>query len=142
MSFVVKGLLVLMCSWLSYTDLKERRISNIWTYAALLILCVIRLFDPVFYLGLVPAILLFFGWLFKPDAIGEGDIKLFAVIGLAIGLDYTITVLFWTCLGALIFMSFYRVIKSRKLASIPLAPFILLGLIATIILQYAFDSPL
>ncbi|MGG1669977.1 prepilin peptidase [Paenibacillus sp. NRS-1783] len=133
----LEGLLFFLCSWCSYTDLKERRISNVCTYAALLILCVIRLFDPVFYLGLVPAILLFLAWLFKPDAIGEGDIKLFAVIGLAIGFNYTIMVLFWTCLGALIFMTLYRVVKSRKLASIPLAPFILIGLFIAIILKYS-----
>ncbi|QDA30202.1 prepilin peptidase [Paenibacillus polymyxa] len=157
MSSAVEGLLLLMCSWFSYTDIKERNISNHWTYAGLSILVIYRLFDPAFFLGLIPAAVLLLCWFFIPRSIskgelsgdqhcslreynppfGEGDIKLFGVIGLALGLERTFAVFFWTCLFAVIFVKSYWIVKRRKLISLPLAPFILLALIFTMILKYA-----
>lgn len=139
MSFAVEGLLLLMCTWCSYTDLKERRIPNVWTYTAFLVLLVYRMFDPVFLWGLIPAVVLLGCWFFIPPSlsIGEGDIKLLAVIGLGIGFNQTMVVFFYMGLGWLISKIAYRIVKRRKLNFLPLAPFILIGLILAIILKYA-----
>lgn len=133
MQIAINGLTLILCLWFCYTDLKERRISNALTYPAVIILLLLRLLEPDFYFGLIPAGVLFFCWLINPRWAGEGDIKLVAVIGLAFGLYPTLTVLFWMGAAATVFIILYQLFARKKIISVPLAPFITIGAVITLL---------
>ena len=72
-------------------------------------------------------------WIYKKPALGGGDIKLFAAIGLCLGLEMTgmaiyLSVLFGGLIGIILILT---KIKSRK-DNVPFGPFIFLGTICAI----------
>lgn len=68
--------------------------------------------------------------IFKKESLGDGDIKLFGVIGLALGLINSIISLFIGSLLGLIFSII--IIKKNKEGIIPFGPFLLIGALITI----------
>lgn len=131
-------LLLLGCMWFSYTDLRNRVIPNKITHWAILILLLLRIPSPEFYLGLIPAVAMLFIWCVSPASLGAGDIKLFAIVGLCIGLPPTFTVFFWTLVFFCITVLFIQVVKRIKVDSLPLAPMITGGIVFTSILPGMF----
>lgn len=69
-----------------------------------------------------------------PKGLGAGDIKLFAIVGLALGLEQTIGVLFWMSLGFLLIILVQKIRKST-VQSLPLAPLVLVGYLITLGLE-------
>lgn len=127
--------LILICIWITYTDMRERRISNKLMIPAFFILCVIRIWEPSYYVGLIPALSLFLIWWVNPNFLSEGDIKLFAVIGLVFGLLGTISVFFWMLTAAIFFRIGYRWFIGKSLLRIPMGPFILAGMLFYMLLK-------
>lgn len=66
------------------------------------------------------------------DCLGGGDIKLLSATAYIIGVYETVLVLFFSQLYALLFAAVYRLWSKRTLQSVPLAPFLLLGLVTLI----------
>ncbi|MBP1906757.1 Flp pilus assembly protein protease CpaA [Paenibacillus turicensis] len=87
----------------SYTDIRYRTISNKITHPLILICLVWRLLNPVYVLGIFPALILFILFLIKPDGIGAGDIKLLAVIGLVFGLQRVVSIAIIMCTTLLVY---------------------------------------
>jgi len=136
MNLLITILLLLLSFWFTYTDLKSRVIPNKITHWAILVLLIVRVANPEFYLGLIPAVLLFIIWYVSPASLGAGDIKLFAIVGLGLGLSETITVLFWTLLLSSCVFYLIRIIKRKRVSALPLAPMITAGIVLSLILEW------
>lgn len=137
MSFGVYGsILVGLLIISTITDLKKRIIPNVLTYPTVLLFSILRMIEgeTSFFLGVIPAGIFFVLYLINPSFIGAGDIKLLAVVGLAIGFNATFGVMFWMCLIFLLVV-LGRKLMHRKAHSLPLAPFIFIGYIIVFILE-------
>lgn len=135
---LITGLLVILCLYSSYTDIRYRIIPNRLTHPLLFILLSWRLYqmESSFLWGLLPALLLFLLFWISPASVGPGDIKLFAIIGLSIGIDLTITTVLMmglACMGYLSYLLMIRIWKKKVGGAIPLAPFMTVGLIAALV---------
>ncbi|WP_171718378.1 prepilin peptidase [Paenibacillus phytohabitans] len=128
--------LISICLFFSYTDIRTRRIPNKIIHPLILFFFLIRLFDVGYYMGLIPALIFTILYFINSRAIGAGDIKLIALIGLILGLENTfivVVVMNFTALAYLIF----RYVKDRmNVKTIPLAPFLTIGVICTVFLIY------
>lgn len=76
--------------------------------------------------------------LFKPNHIGGGDIKLMAVLGLAIGVDAGVTMAFFLLVSLMSYAVVHAAYHKKKWSDIrlPLAPFIFMGTSFTLFLQW------
>jgi prepilin signal peptidase PulO-like enzyme (type II secretory pathway) len=83
-------------------------------------------------LGIIPALLLFLLFLVKPNALGAGDIKLLAILGLVFGLEDTILILFVMSLSSLFYIITRTIFTRKRIVSIPLAPFITIGVVVNL----------
>lgn len=74
--------------------------------------------------------------LFAPGSVGFGDLKLFIVLGLYLGAEYTWNAVFYTLLASFAVSVFLLVIKHvpRK-AVMPFAPFLLFGTLLAVFLH-------
>lgn len=133
MTIIFTVLLVVLCLWFSFTDITTRRISNSITHPVFIFLLICRLFESSFLWGLIPAALLMMLFLINPNSIGAGDIKLLAIIGLCLGLSSTIPVIFGMCVSALIYLILRRILSRPQMMSIPLAPFMTVGVLFSIL---------
>lgn len=127
MDYIIMGCLVIYCLVCSYTDITTRRIPNKLTYLLIFILLLLRIQCPTYYLSLIPALLFFIVYLVNPNSIGAGDIKMLAAIGLGVG-GKMIMVIFGMCLSSVLYYFFQKVLK-KSVKSIPLAPFISIGVL-------------
>ena len=85
--------------------------------------------------------ILLFVYFFSKQAIGMGDIKLVSLIGFLFGSDFAFSVLFFGIIAASIAGIYLLLIKRKKKNdTIPFAPFILMGYIASIALIYSIYS--
>lgn len=123
--------LLLILSWATYTDLKERVIPNRLVLIGLGYMLLARLIiaDQGYWqyaLGVVGASgLMYLAALTKPGSIGGGDIKLLTVVGAAIGW-WNSLVFLWLLLGtAGVFSVIVLLIWRNKKLKIPMAPFFL-----------------
>lgn len=122
--------------YFTFTDIRRRVIPNRVTYPILIVFFLFRLIDAPSYLwGLVPAFFFMLFFLINPRSIGGGDIKMFACIGLIAGFSYTLNILFWTCLTALVHVLFSRWGRKKLNQVLPLAPFTSIGYIVATILN-------
>ncbi|AZK44967.1 prepilin peptidase [Paenibacillus lentus] len=124
--------LIPLCFWFSYTDIKHRRIPNSLTHPVFLVVLIIRLFEPLYFWGMLPAALLLIMFFINPDYIGAGDIKLLAIIGLILGLNSSLLVAILMCCALFAYMAWYRLVKKQNVVKIPMAPFITVGLLITV----------
>ncbi|WP_445321975.1 prepilin peptidase [Paenibacillus sp. FSL L8-0494] len=128
--------LILICMIFSYTDIRTRRIPNKIIHPLLILIFVIRMFDVQFYFGLIPALIFTILFFVNSNAIGAGDIKLIALIGLVLGLENTLFVIMGMSISAMLYLIF-RLLKDRvNVKSIPLAPFLTFGVFCSVILLY------
>ena len=134
--FYVALLLILIMLSISVSDVIDKIVPDRIILISLPILLVLRYFiplDPWFisYLGGIVAFLLFYGIaffgekIFKKEVLGGGDIKLYALIGLVLGVQLTFLSIFIASLIGWIFIKlFSKLIEDEYL---PFVPFITIG---------------
>ncbi|WP_438495783.1 prepilin peptidase [Paenibacillus sp. IHBB 3054] len=126
--------LLILCCWFSYTDITERRISNKLTYPAILFLFVFRtLCSPEYLWGLIPGIVLFLIFMISPSSLGAGDVKLVTLIGLGVGVERAVVVVSLMCIFVFVYLGGRRLLTLDVQRSVPLAPFLTLGLIVFVL---------
>lgn len=130
-------LLVGICFYLSWTDMRQRRIPNI-------VLLVSGIFTGLFgailwgweqwmeHLFLTGGILLAFGLIawHRPALIGMGDVKLLGLLGFALGMRGFVLTMTWAC--AMAFLVCLILLLLKRIDSrtpIPFAPFLTVGLL-------------
>ncbi|WP_430118592.1 prepilin peptidase [Paenibacillus solani] len=122
----------MLCIWFSYTDIRWRIIPNRITHPLIIALLFIRVFEPAYFLGLIPALILVVCFFVRPNSIGAGDIKFLAVIGLCYGIQGTLLVTLITCALVLVFSYLRKICRFKKLDMIPLAPFLSIGVLLSL----------
>lgn len=130
-------LLVLICFYLTWTDMRQRRIPNI-------VLLVSGIFTGFFgaflwgweqwieHLFLAGGILLAFGLIawHRPALMGMGDVKLLGLLGFALGMRGFVLTMTWACAMAFLVYLFLLLIKRiDSRTPIPFAPFLTVGLL-------------
>ncbi|ULO07125.1 prepilin peptidase [Paenibacillus sp. 19GGS1-52] len=126
--------LLILCCWFSYTDITERRISNKLTYLAILVLLVFRILcSPEYIWGLIPGSVFFLIFMISPRSLGAGDVKLVMLLGLGVGLERTIVVLFLMCIFVFLYLGGRKLLSMEVQHSVPLAPFLTLGLLGIVV---------
>jgi leader peptidase (prepilin peptidase)/N-methyltransferase len=135
---LIEPLVFLACSVpILYYDVRERRIPDIWVLAGFLTLLAIRLWRK--QLELVPLIAAVAGftvfWLFRlvcKRRIGLGDAKLSALIGFLLGpWGWCLAVFLASLTGLLFLVARYALVHKPINESIPFAPFLILGALAS-----------
>ncbi|WP_270620084.1 prepilin peptidase [Paenibacillus macerans] len=132
------GPLLVLLGIATYTDLKWRIIPDKLVLAGLTYYLLLRLFyadQPYVYylLGIVTGSgLLYVISLIVRGAFGGGDIKLMAVIGVALGVQLTLIFLIFMLAGAFLYSLIF--IRRSKGIKIPLAPFFLMSSILIFII--------
>lgn len=122
--------LMTLCCWFSYTDITDRRISNKLTYPAIIVLLALRIVCSREYLwGLIPGVLFFLVFMIRPRSLGAGDVKLVALLGLVIGLERAVLALLMMCIFVLLYQGIRRLLTVEIQISVPLAPFLTVGLL-------------
>ena len=108
----------------SYTDIKKREIPNsISVTIGVLSLLNFHIF------GILAALPFFIAAVLEPNKMGGGDIKLTAAVGLYLGFFQT---LLGAVLGLALSLIFY-VLSGRKNKAMPLAPFLSIGFVVTML---------
>ncbi|WP_280767995.1 A24 family peptidase [Paenibacillus sp. PastH-2] len=126
--------LLILCCWFSYTDITERRISNTLTYPAILVMLVFRIVcSPEYLWGLIPGAVLFLIFMIIPRSLGAGDVKLVALLGLCIGLERAVAALLLMCIFVLLYQGGRKMLSVEAQLSVPLAPFLTLGLLGIVV---------
>jgi leader peptidase (prepilin peptidase)/N-methyltransferase len=131
-TFVVVILFVFILT-LAMTDIRAKLMPNRITYPGLLTLLLLRVFiHPLgwadYALGFLVGGALLTLLALVPNGMGGGDIKLFALIGLALGWQGVLFSLFYSCVyGTLIGLPLKMAGLIRPRQPIPFGPFILLG---------------
>lgn len=131
-TFVVAVLFVFVVT-VTITDLHAKLMPNKITYPGLLVLLLLRCFihDAPFLdylLGLVVGGGILALLALVPNGMGGGDVKLFAMIGVALGWKLVLFALFFSCLwGSLIGLPLKWSGRIKPRQPIPFGPFILLG---------------
>jgi prepilin signal peptidase PulO-like enzyme (type II secretory pathway) len=132
--------------YLSWQDIKEQQISRnitlFTTFFALLSNSIALMFfnyEPAYQAllggGILGAVFLLYLLLTKEKALGMGDVFLFMIMGLLVGLQNIILSFSIMVFSALL----YSVIKYKNVnlkQKIPLVPFITLGIFSTILILY------
>ncbi|WP_158524029.1 A24 family peptidase [Paenibacillus bovis] len=133
---MINVILISLCIYFSVTDIRYRTIPNRVIYPLFIILFLWRLFtEPSFLWGLIPSFIMFISFFCTPNSIGAGDVKLVAVIGLFLGIEQTLLVVFLTCLSYIVYAGGSKLVKKRLQKRTPLAPFLAAGVSLLIILQ-------
>ncbi|MEK3698216.1 A24 family peptidase [Paenibacillus sp. FSL R10-2199] len=126
--------LIILCCWFSYTDIKERRISNKLTYPAIIVLLVFRIAcSPEYLWGLIPGAVLFLIFMIIPRSLGAGDVKMVALLGVCIGLERAVVALLLMCIFVFLYQGGRKLLSMGGPTSVPLAPFLTLGLLGIVI---------
>lgn len=132
------GPMFILLGIVTYTDLKWRVIPDRLVLPGLIYFLVLRLYytdQPYVYylLGIVTGSgLLYVISLIVRGAFGGGDIKLMAVIGVALGVQLTLIFLIFMLAGAFLYSLIF--IRRSKGIKIPLAPFFLMSSILIFII--------
>lgn len=132
LSNIILILLVITLVIATVTDLWRRMIPNVLTLTMIVLFGMVRIITGEwgYFIGLAPALIFFILYLKWPEGLGAGDIKLLAVIGLALGPIQTIGIIFWMCLGFTLVVVTTKFL-GKSLFSLPLAPFMMVGFIIT-----------
>ncbi|BFH18346.1 hypothetical protein J6TS7_32480 [Paenibacillus dendritiformis] len=122
--------------YFSITDILYRRIPNRWTHPLFIVLVLYRLIaGPMeYFIGLLPAIVFLILFFIRSEWIGAGDIKLLAIIGLCVEAIMVISIIFWMCLSVMLFTGMMKVFKKKNFTTLPLAPFVALGWLVTVLI--------
>ena len=121
--------------WTTVTDLKERVVPNKFVAAGLVVVFILSLISGADVLSFIISAVASFGVLFlilvlSGGKMGGGDVKLYALIGLALGFGNAMGSLFYASLiGVLVNLP--RLIQSKESFKIPFVPFITAGVLLT-----------
>ena len=144
MGIIIIVFLFAVLTFSSYTDLKERKIPNTFIYISIGIIILIRLFHhpqgiTSYIWGTVPAIITVIIYIFSNHSpIGGGDIKLLIFMGITLGgFNITLTIIYSFVI--ILLYSVIVVFLNKKAASLPLAPFLLLGTLLLFTQSYWFS---
>lgn len=132
---IIRCVLFVLCLFVTWTDLQERRIPN-WS----LLLCVSILFAMRFFFGPpgswlyplpVAAVVLFsfaaLAWRW-PEALGMGDVKLFACFAYGLGGVAFVWIFTAASLLALLYAGVVFLVKRKNVPrTLPFAPFLFAG---------------
>lgn len=131
------------CLYVSWTDLRARRIPNRALLVSFFLIAVLQLSaGGVWHLllslvaGLFPLIIFGLAALIWPRAIGMGDVKLLALLGFALGLRPFAAVLMLGSLFALL-CALWMMLRRRAGSggTLPFAPFLTLGLVLFLLVR-------
>ncbi|GGE21602.1 hypothetical protein GCM10011571_24620 [Marinithermofilum abyssi] len=138
--------LILLLTYATYTDLKERLIYDRVVIGGVLAALIFHLWEPQppWLEYLFTGIGVLFGLatiavLTGGSAIGGGDIKVFAMIGFALGFEGFFIVFSISHVLAALYMIGVKLIRSQSVkwgTEFPFAPFILLGILITYTLRW------
>ncbi|MED1946169.1 MULTISPECIES: A24 family peptidase [Brevibacillus] len=125
-----------LCLYLSWVDLRQKRIPNRALGAGLVLISIMEyvLSSPMEWLmaGFYAILcLLVFGWIswYRPLALGMGDVKLFALVCYGLGVRDFVVVLTVASLVALLVSLVWLLIRKGSIKSeVPFAPFVTIGL--------------
>ncbi len=140
--FFINVLLILYLLIISITDFKFQIIPDKITYLYILIGTIITLLSDNLMIvdsiiGMLCGFLLFISisiagsYIFKKPAIGGGDIKLAAMLGIFVGWDGIILSMFIASVIAMIFVSAYFLIYRKRILTISFGPFLVFSVIVT-----------
>ena len=136
-SDLVPLVLLACCLYVSWTDLRSRRIPNLILLLSFFAIAALQLSlaggrQLVFSLlaGFVPLLVFGLASLCRPKAVGMGDVKLLALLSFALGIRAFAVVLLLASLFALLAAT-GMTLRKRKTPDgpIPFAPFVTLGLL-------------
>lgn len=122
------------------TDLKEHIVPDRFVVLGLILVLVLRIISGENLLNYITSSLIAFGILLvilvaSNGRMGGADVKLYALIGLAIGLNNSICSLFYASFVALV-INFKILLESKeKRPEIPFVPYITVGILATYIMN-------
>jgi len=145
---IVYILLIIDFAIMAVSDIESRRIPNVCIlvgYGIGLISFILSVFDKIdFYnssiepmLGfiLIPGLLVVITLIFGTNSIGMGDIKAYSVIGFTVGLSLQFLILFYSLILSILF-GLVVVFKKRSIKfSQPMAPYMYLGILLSMILN-------
>lgn len=119
------------------TDMKETIVPDGFIVTGLIVVLVLRLINKenlLYYVvsSIISFLLLFLILILSGGKMGGADVKLYALIGLVIGLNDSIISLFYASIIALI-LNIKKLIKKEKNTEIPFVPYITLGVLGTYI---------
>ncbi|MBW5468384.1 prepilin peptidase [Brevibacillus formosus] len=125
-----------LCLYLSWVDLRQKRIPNRALGAGLVLISIMEYVhsSPMEWLlaGFFAILcLLVFGWVswYRPLALGMGDVKLFALVCYGLGVRDFVVVLTVASLAALLVSLVWLLIRKGSIKSqVPFAPFVTIGL--------------
>ena len=127
------------------TDLKEHIVPDRFVIIGLILVFILRVINGEFIIkyllsGIVSFGLLFLILIISKDKLGGADVKIYALIGLAIGFSSSICSLFYASFIGVIFnIAAMLISKNKKLLEIPFIPYITLGVLLTYIVNiYSF----
>jgi len=135
-------LIILALFIAAYIDLNKREIPDWITYPLIVIGFLSSLFPATFINIIFAAVFFIIGYIaYNKKILGGGDVKLITGIILMLpaqyaSIDFIITFLFLSCICALGYYVVAILLKKEKLnisATIPLAPCIMIGFIATLV---------
>lgn len=123
-----------------YSDIKGRIISNKLNLIALIlgiVIWIIQGADLYYFISLLLSFtaLLLISFITN-GGIGGGDIKLLSVIGLYIGILDWLILFILALVSALIFIGTVYVTKNKLIKNIVFAPYILIGYVGILLLNY------
>lgn len=123
------------------TDLKEMIVPDRFIVIGLILVLTLRIIDGDIVSYLIAGAIAFSGMLLIMivNKMGGADVKLYALIGLSIGLMDSVGSLFYAAIIATLFYMFMLIIKKREVTrklEIPFVPFITLGVLCTYFLEF------
>ena len=126
--------LLFLCNYLMYDFTFEFWITTILTCALMVTIISDFLYyyisDRVLVISGIATIKLLGNYMFKKESLGDGDIKLMAIIALALGAINSFVALF---IGSVVGLIFSLIIsKKNKEGIIPFGPFLLIGALMTL----------
>ncbi|MBA7558340.1 hypothetical protein ES705_51139 [subsurface metagenome] len=144
---IIEGLIsILFLAPILYYDIKEKKIPDLFTFSGMLAILAARLLQGNFTLwclvdGVVGFCLIWLFFIFSKGRIGLGDAKLSAFIAVIVGVWAWVLAIFIASFFGLLFMLI--MIKLKKLTgkeSIPFAPFLILGGVASFLLKADIEA--
>lgn len=140
---VIHIVFITVLIWATITDLEEMVVPDKFTLIGIVLVGALRILGPepalnFFISGAVSFSILFAVLLLSGGKMGGADVKLYALIGLSVGLSASIASLFYaSIIGVVIILPI--MLKKGKSVKIPFVPFITLGVLGTYIINlYSF----
>jgi leader peptidase (prepilin peptidase)/N-methyltransferase len=115
------------------TDLKEKIVPDKLIVTGIVVIFILRAFNQVDFInyllgGLISFGILFAIFLLSGEKMGGADVKIYALIGISIGLLGAINSLFYASIVALI-LNLDKLKKKNRKKEIPFLPFITIGVL-------------